>query len=78
MVSEQPGLPNLASMRLYDLVGPPGGTDTCRLHFELSMLMRWIWMAVGQSVVMGSGIGWLGYVGFGVACVSLVLTISPS
>ena len=35
-------------------------------------------MAVGPSAVMGSGIGWLGYVGFGVARVSLVLTISPS
>ena len=78
MVSEQPGLPDSASMGLYDLVGPPGGTDACRLHFELSMSMRWIRMAVGPSAVMGSGIGWLGYVAFGVARVSLVLTISPS
>ena len=65
-------------MQLYDLVGPPGGTDACMLHFELSASMQWIWMAVGLSAVMGSGIGWLWYVGSGVACVLLVLTILPS
>ena len=35
-------------------------------------------MAVGPSAVMGSEIGWLWYVSFGVAHVSLVLTILPS